>query len=194
MRSLRFLASLSPLWAVLLLAGEAPAAECDSVSFPDSVSAGGGTLALNGLGIRKATMLKVHVYVAGLYLPAASGNAASILGADEPWQLVLHFVRDVDGSDIRDAFQEGFEHSSGAALATLQPRVDALNAMVVDFKEGQQLTFTNMAGKGVTVDVNGAGGGEIDGTDFSAALLSIWIGEKPPNAELRTGLLGGGCG
>ena len=79
-------------------------AECLDVKVPDSVKAGGNDLVLNGLGIRKATFLNVKVYVAGLYLPQKSGDAGKIIGANQPWQLVLRFVRDVDASDIRDAW------------------------------------------------------------------------------------------
>jgi hypothetical protein len=28
----------------------------------------------------------------------------------------------------------------------------------------------------------------------SRALFAIWLGARPPNAELKTGLLGGPCG
>jgi hypothetical protein len=101
------------------------------------VAAAGGTLGLNGLGIRKATMLKVHVYVAGLYLGEKTSEASAILGSDQPWQLALRFVRGVDAGDIRDAFSEGFTHAADGNAESLQPRVDAPNAMVVDFKEGQ---------------------------------------------------------
>jgi hypothetical protein len=178
-----------------LLAPGAPllAAECRDVSFPDSVKAGGADLVLNGLGIRKATFLKVKVYIAGLYLPQKSADAQQILGAAGPWQLVLRFVHDVDASDIRKSFQEGFRNAAGDKLAQLQPRIDTLNARMIDFAEGHSLAFTNDPAKGVAVDVNGAAGDTIEGADFAAALLAIWLGPKPPNAELKSGLLGGKC-
>ncbi len=106
---------------------------------------------------------------------------------------MLRFVRDVDASDIRDAFEEGFKKNSGDKLAALHPRIEALNARMVDFKKGQYLSFANDAAKGVAVDVNGAGGGAIEGADFAAALLSIWLGPEPPNADIKSGLLGGKC-
>ena len=176
--------------------GGAPAlgAECLKVTFSDSAKVAGTDLVLNGLGIRKATILAVKVYVAGLYLPQKSGDAGKIVGAKQPWQLVLRFVHDVDASDMRDAFEEGFKKNAGDKLAALHPRIEALNArMVDDFKKGQYLSFTNDAAKGVTVDVNGAAGTAIEGADFASALLSIWIGHEPPNGDLKSGLLGGQC-
>jgi len=150
-------------------------------------------LVLNGLGLRKATFLAVRVYVAGLYLPQKSRDPREILGRDQPWHLLLHFVRGVGASDIRDAFAEGFKKSAGDRLPALAPRIAALEARMTDFKDGQTLAFTNDPGKGVTVTVNGAAGAPIDGADFASALLGIWLGAEPPNADLKTGLLGGKC-
>jgi hypothetical protein len=188
-QSLAFVALLGPA----ILGAPAFGAECLKVKVPDSVKAGAADLVLNGLGIRKATFLEVKVYVAGLYLPQKSGDAAKIIGANEPWQLVLRFVRDVDASDIRDAWKEGFEKNAGDKLATLQPRIEVLNARMVDFKEGQYLSFTDDPAKGVAVDVNGASGAPIEGADFASALLSVWLGQEPPNEDLKSGLLGGKC-
>ena len=41
---------------------------------PESLALGDQAMTLNGMGIRKATMLKVKVYVAGLYLVGKSGD------------------------------------------------------------------------------------------------------------------------
>ncbi len=186
---LRLIAAL--LWPVIVSA-PALGAECLDVKVPDSAKVGSTDLVLNGLGIRKATLLKVKVYVAGLYLPQKTTDAGQIHG-EHPWRLVLHFVRDVDASDIQDAFNEGFEKTAGDKLAALRPRIDALNAQVVDFKKGQYLSLANDPAEGVAVDVNGAGGNAVKGADFATALLAVWIGAEPPNEELKTGLLGGGC-
>jgi hypothetical protein len=193
MRRAQLLAFVTVVSAPFVLGAPASGAECLAVKVPDSVEAGGAALVLNGLGIRKATFLNVKVYVAGLYLPQKSGDAEKIIGAKQPWQLVLRFVRDVDASDIRDAWEEGFEKNAGDKLATLQPRIKTLNARMVDFKEGQYLSFTDDPAKGVVVDVNGASGAAIEGADFANALLSIWLGREPPNEDLKSGLLGGKC-
>jgi hypothetical protein len=185
--------SLGLLLALSATSAPAFGASCRDVPFPDSAKVGDADLVLNGLGLRKATILRVRVYVAGLYLPRKSGDAGAILGASGRWQLVLRFVRDVDASDIRDAFQEGFEKAAGDKLAALRPRIAALNARMIDFKTGQYLAFTGDPAAGVTVDVNGAGGAAIEGADFAAALLAIWLGPKPPNEDLKSGLLGGAC-
>jgi hypothetical protein len=168
-------------------------AECHDVSFPDSVKAGSTDLVLNGLGIRKATFMKVKVYVAGLYLPQKSADADQILASDQPWQMVLRFLRDVDASDMNDAFDEGFEKVAGDKLDALRPRIETLKSRMVDIKEGHYLSYTYDPAGGLVVDVNGASGAAIEGADFATALLTISIGPEPPNEDLKTGLLGGEC-
>lgn len=185
--------TITALAVSMVLGTPAFSAECIGVMAPDSAKVGGADLALNGMGIRKATILNVKVYVASLYLPAKSMDAGQILGAGQPWQLVLRFVHDVDASDMHDAFDEGFKKAAGDKLAALKPRIETLKAGMADFKEGHHLSFANDPAKGVAVDVNGAGGPEIQGADFSTALLSIWIGAEPPNEDLKAGLLGDKC-
>lgn len=179
--------------AAALSAGTAGAKECSGVSFPDQAQVEGSSLALNGLGLRLATMLKVKVYVAALYVAKPSGDAAAILGASGPTQLTLHFVRDVGAGDLRKGFDEGFEKNAKGQLPALKDRIDQLNGWMGDVKSGQKLTFVFKQGMGVSVDVNGAAKGTIKGDDFARAFLSIWLGD-PPNAEIKTGLLGGACG
>jgi hypothetical protein len=168
--------------------------ECRGVGFEDQVGVDGGALALNGLGLRLATIFKVKVYVAALYLAKTSTDPNAILEANTPSELILHFVRDVDAKDIRGAWSEGFEKNAGDQLPALQPRIGILNGWMADVKSGQRLIFIHKPGTGIEVNVNGAPKGIIKGDDFARAFLSIWLGAKPPNPEVKSGLLGGSCG
>jgi hypothetical protein len=93
---------------------------------------------------------------------------------------------------MRKAFQEGFE-KTGADLTPLRERIDAFTGMLVDFKEDDAVWFTNDPANGVEVVVDGAAKGTVEGADFAAALLAIWLGPEPPNRGLKSGLLGGAC-
>jgi len=188
-RNLLLLATIAALGT-----GIADAKQCQGVNFPDQVQVDGTALALNGLGLRLATMLKVKVYVAALYVAKTSGDANALLGANTPSQLVLQFVRDVDASDLTKAWTEGFEKSAKGQLPALKDRIATLNGWMTEMKTGQRLTFTDKPGTGVEVNVNGAVKGTIKGDDFGKALLAIWLGADPPNSEIKSGLLGGACG
>ncbi len=83
-----------------LAAGVAQGKECKGVAFPDTAQVEGATLTLNGLGLRQATMFKVNVYVAALYVAKTSNDPNVILGAKAPSELILQFVRDVGAADI----------------------------------------------------------------------------------------------
>ena len=65
------------LLALLLMAVSQPllARECQGVNLPDQLQVSGKTLQLNGLGLREATIFKVRVYVAGLYLEQKSTDS-----------------------------------------------------------------------------------------------------------------------
>lgn len=65
-------------------AGAVWAKDCNGVSFPDEAQVAGSALTLNGLGLRQATMLKVNVYVAALYVASVSTDANALLGANTP--------------------------------------------------------------------------------------------------------------
>jgi hypothetical protein len=179
--------------AVALCSGAAGARECRGIAFPDQVQLDGRALSLNGLGLRKATIFKVKVYVAALYLPQPSNSADAILSSNPPAQLILHFVRDVGAGDIRKAWDEGFAKSAAGRLPDLKDRIASLDAWMQDVKTGQRLTFTFKPGDGVEVNLNGVAKGAIKGDDFARALLSIWLGDEPPNPDIKTGLLGGAC-
>lgn len=178
---------------LLAAAAVADARECKGVDFPDHIQVDGTALTLNGLGMRKATFLKVNVYVGALYVTRTSRDPQSLIDPTAPAELILHFVRNVGVSDLRNAWKEGFEKVAKEQMATLGARVNQLNGWMSDIKTGQRLTFVRLPGTGIQVNVNGAVKGTITGDDFSRAFFSIWLGPEPPNAELKSGLLGGAC-
>ena len=179
--------------ASFLVGASASAATCPDVKFPAKVAVAETDLMLNGIGLRKATFLSFKVYVAGLYLSETSDDFEKILAADQSWQLVLHFVRDVDSDDFHDALVDGFENATDGNVEAMRPQIHAINALVPDLKVGDRLTFNHEAGRGISVNFNDSSNSIVDGTDLSATLLTIWLGEDPPNEDLKTGLLGGEC-
>jgi Chalcone isomerase-like len=168
--------------------------KCRDIAFPEHLPVNGSDLTLNGLGVRKATFLKINVYVAALYVTQPARDATPLINSDTPQQLVLHFVRDVGVDDLRKAFAEAFEHNGADQAPGMKERIARLNGWMTDMKTGQRLTFVRLPHAGVQVTVNGAQKGTIEGDDFARAFVSIWLGATPPNPELKSGLLGGECG
>jgi hypothetical protein len=165
----RFLAFVTVVSASLVLGAPVFGAECLKVKVLDSVKASGADLVLNGLGIRKATFMAVKVYVAALYLPQKSRDAGRILGAKQPWQLILRFVRDVGASDIRDAFA-GFR-TPPATSWLLSVRAYTLNARIVTSKRAVRRIQQRSDEGRATGERRGW---ELDrSSDFSTALLDL---------------------
>jgi len=176
-----------------IVAGSAVAKECKGIDFPAQIQVDGGALNLNGLGMRQATVFKVNVYVAALYVAKTSADANAILGQRTPYELILHFVRDVGAGDINKSWGEGIERNAPEQVSALRDRLAMLTGWMTDIKSGQRLQFLFRPGAGLQVSVNGAVRGTITGDDFGRTFLSIWLG-VPPNPEVKAGLLGGACG
>jgi hypothetical protein len=178
------------LSALLVRALPGAAAERLGVALPDTVTVEGRQLQLNGIGVRDATLLKVHVYVAGLYLPTRTSAPEAIIEAQEPKVILLRFVRGVGRKDIVKAWNEGFERNTPAETASLRQRLDLLDAWMGDVAKGQEMSFTYVPGSGVTVAIDGRARGVIPGDDFARALFSVWLGPSPADAGLKDELLG----
>lgn len=177
----------------LAFLGTAAAGECDGVSFPQHLQAGGETLTLNGLGLRKATIFNIKVYVGALYLLQPSADAASILDSRQPAEVQMRFVFRVTAGQLRSAWQEGFRKSAANELPRLQSRITQLNAWMNGARSGQLMTFLRIPGVGIQYSLDGNVVGTIPGDDFARAFLAIWLGSAPPSPQLRAGLLGGPC-
>lgn len=187
--------SLALLVALTLgFTANASAAQCEGVKFSDSATVAGKKLVLNGLGIREATFMQVDVYVAGLYVEKKSKSGKTLMDPKMTKRLVLHFVRDVDRDDVVEAYQESFQKAAGSKYGKHKADLKKLLSWMSAMKEGQNMTYTYVPGKGVTVSVNGKTKGTIEGDEFSQIFFKIWLGPNPPNSGLKTGLLGGECG
>src|SRR4051794_31856801 len=96
------------LFALTAMAG---AAELDGVVMPDTQDVAGHHLVLNGLGLRTYSILRVHVYVAGLYLEHRSADPDAILSSNQLKLLRFVFVRDVDAEDARKSWRVALERN-----------------------------------------------------------------------------------
>jgi chalcone isomerase-like protein len=176
---------------LLTLAMTAPAlaGELVGVTMPDSVSVNGKNLVLNGMGLRRKSIIKV--YVAGLYLPEKMKGGKAIIAADTERRMVMHFVRSVGKDKICNAWHEGLENNSPDASEDVKKKFDTLCGYMEDVSEGGTYVFTYVPGTGTQVEVNGKNKGTIGGKDFADALFRCWIGSNPPSEDFKAGLVAG---
>jgi hypothetical protein len=183
---------LGPIALCLALsAGIALSAELEGVSMPDQVTVDGKQLLLNGMGLREATFLKVDVYVAGLYLETRSSDPQEILDSAQAKRIVMHFVyKKVEQKKIAKGWTEGLEANTGERFARYRAPLERLNGWMEDMVAGDTMMFTAVPGKGLEVVVKDQAKGTIDDEEFAREFWAIWLGANPPNAGLKTGLLG----
>lgn len=87
------------------------------------------------------------------------------------------------------AWLEGFESNSAAEFSALKDRVGTFIGFFGDMHVDDVIELTVEPGVGKTAVLNGTKVGKIDGEDFGAALLRVWLGDHPPDDALKTGML-----
>jgi hypothetical protein len=167
----------------------AAAAEAHGVSLPDAVVVEGRRLALNGMGARTKTFLRIKVYVAGLYLESPTKDAARILATDGPRQIVLRVTHDTPRPRLRQELLDGLQRSTKLTPRTAEERVDQLLAQVPALKEGDVLALTYLPGQGTRVEAAGRSAGLVPGKEFADAIFSVWLGANPLDEDLKRALL-----
>jgi hypothetical protein len=183
--------SIKLLMLVLTLAATpAFALTLEGVNLPDSITVGDAPLTLNGAGVRKRFFVKV--YVGALYLPAQESKVDAILANPGAKSVRLHFLyKEVDAESLTSAWKDGFKNNNTEAeLTALAPRIEQFNGFFRAVKSGETI-FVDLLPTGETrVAINNQPRGSINGADFQEALLKIWLGDKPADADLKRGMLG----
>lgn len=173
---------------MLLSVSFAFAASLAGVTLPDSVSVAGTPLVLNGMGLREKYF--IDIYVGGLYLPHPSQDGAAIIAANQAKRVEMHFVyREVSKEQMIASFQEDFGSQPGYEGAK------AYSAQVISWlpevvKRGDVIAFEYAPEAGLTMLLNGKVLGTVPGSDFAKVVFGIYVGERPPTAALKKGLLG----
>ena len=179
--------------SIAALGASAQAVEVEGVKLDPTAQVAGTALQLNGAGVRTRAIFKV--YVAGLYVPAKATTAAALLSQKGPRRMVITMLRNVDADTFSGALSEGLQKNLSEAQYTgFKAQIDTLTAnfkAAGEAKKGDVIHLEFAPDAGTRVVVNGkAQGNAIAGEEFYAALLRIWLGDKPVDADLKKGLLG----
>ena len=184
----KLLLGIAAFWIMVCLA---EAAEIGGVIVPDTLTVGETQLVLNGAGIRKKFIMKI--YVGALYLKQKTNDFDTILAADEPMAIRMHFIYDgVPKERLIHGWNESFSSSREVDVAGTQNQVDAFNACFTEnAAKNDVYDFVYEPGKGVTVVMQGEVKAVIPGLDFKKGLFSIWLGRNASNESLKEAMLGG---
>lgn len=188
------LAALGAAAAVHAVPGPARAVEIEGMRFDDAARVGGKVLHLNGAALRTGFLTKG--YVAALYLEEKARNAAVVLGTPGAKRLQLRILRETEPPAVVRAIRQGMRDNHSEA------QMQGLAARLVQFErtlgeigtahKGDVINLDFSPQTGTVVAINGTPRGRpIPGEDFYQALLRVFLGERPVDAGVKRGLLGG---
>nr|WP_115706062.1 chalcone isomerase family protein [Cupriavidus taiwanensis] len=188
------LAALGAAAGVHAVPGPARAVEIAGVRFDDAARVGGKELQLNGAALRTGFLTKG--YVAALYLEEKARNAAVVLGTPGAKRLQLRILRETEPPAVVRAIRQGMRDNHSEA------QMQGLAARLVQFErtlgeigtahKGDVINVDFSPQTGTVVAINGTPRGRpIPGEDFYQALLRVFLGERPVDAGVKRGLLGG---
>lgn len=175
------------LTLVASLAAPARGMEIEGVRFPAEIHVRGVSLALNNAALLRYRIF-IKAYVAALYLAEAT-RPEEVL-TDVAKRLEIEYFWAISAPDFAMATDKGIAANVDAATSErLRPRITQMNALYRDVKPGDRYALTYVPGAGTELSLNGRPLGTIEGSDFAAALFSIWLGKNALDVSLRDRLL-----
>lgn len=163
------------------------AAEIEGVEFADRYEWNDTPLILNGVGLLRYRVL-IKGYVAALYL-GERVEPDRVLDA-VPRRLEIEYFWSISADAFSEAMREGVARNVDAqTFERLREPMRRLGALYEDVEPGDRYALTYIPGIGTELALNGEPRGVVEGDQFSAALFSIWVGERALDASLRQSLL-----
>ena len=178
--------------AMMCTVSAALALEMNGVQVPDTTKVGTADLVLNGAGVRTRAIFKV--YVGALYLPEKKTAAADVIAQKGAKRVAMHLLRDLSAEQVAGALDSMGDNLGEAERERLKPQIAELKATmeaVGEAREKSVITIDFVPGSGTRIALNGVQKGKtIAGDELYGALLRIWVGDKPVDRDLKSGMLG----
>jgi len=179
--------------ALGIVPARAQVREVEGFRFDSTLRLGGADLQLNGVGVRRRFFLPI--YVAGLYVPQRSTDPEVLLNQRGPRRMSMRFVRDVEAGLFMNSLEVGMrKHYSAEQLAAWQDQWRTLTSVIGNIvlaRRADHVTWDFTPDTGARVMQNSVPIlPTMRGEDFYNAVLRVWLGPQPADAELKKGLLG----
>src|SRR5450631_1704192 len=158
------------------------------VKFANAVQVAGARLQINGAGIRYKLMFKV--YAAALYLTQKATTAEGVLAAPGPRRLQIVMLREIDAEELGKLFTKGMEQNApreefSKSIAGIL-RMSEIFSSRRRLLSGESFAVEWLPGAGTQISINGRSAGDpIREPEFYAALMKIWLGKSPADAQLK---------
>lgn len=192
-RRLAVLAFTSVALALPLGAHAADTIDVGGIKMDTTAQVGGAKLQLNGSGVRYKAIFKV--YSAGLYLNAKATTPEAVLSNTGPRRMHIVMLREIDANELGKLFTKSMEqNASREEFSKIIPGVIKMGEIFAARKKlgaGDHFSIDYVPGQGTSIVVLGKPAAEpIKEPEFFAALMKIWLGKVPADAQLKDALLG----
>ena len=163
------------------------------VKLETTTTLGNAKLQLNGAGVRYKAVFKV--YAAGLYLGAKASTPEAVLAATGPRRMHIVMLREIDANELGKLFTKSMEqNTSREEFSKVIPGVIKMSEIFSQRKKlaaGEYFSIDYTPGVGTSIVVVGKPAAEpIKEPEFFNALMKIWLGKVPADAQLKDALLG----
>lgn len=180
-------------WAVNPARAQEQGRAVEGFRFDAAIRLGGADLVLNGVGVRRRFF--IPVYVGALYVPQKSSDPEVLLSQRGPRRMSLRFVRDVEAELFMNSLDAGMrKHYTPQQLEAWTPQWRTLTtviANVVIARRADHVTWDYTPETGARVMQNSVPIiPSMPGEDFYNAVLRVWLGPQPADADMKRGLLG----
>jgi hypothetical protein len=192
MRTFLCVSALAAL-LTLPLASAAQTTDVSGVKFANTIQVGNSKLQMNGAGVRYKVVFKV--YAAALYLAEKAATPEAALAAPGPRHLQIVMLREIDANELGKLFTKGMEqNASRDEFSKSIPGILRMSDIFSSRKmlaAGESFAIDWLPGTGTVISVNGKPEGQpIKEPEFYSALMKIWFGKSPADAQLKDALLG----
>jgi Chalcone isomerase-like len=192
-RQLMMIAGLVAMSLAFSSAAQAQTTDVAGVKYDNSLQLANSRLQLNGAGIRYKAIFKV--YTAGLYLSGKASTTEAVLAAPGPKRLHIVMLREIDGNELGKLFTRGMEQNAPREeFSKSIPgilRISEIFSLRKKLLPGEHFSIDWIPGLGTQPYVMGKPAGEpIKEPEFFTAMMKIWLGPSPADAQLKEALLG----
>jgi len=192
-RRLFVLAFTAASLALPLASQAADTIDVGGVKLDTTAQVGGAKLQLNGSGVRYKAIFKV--YSAGLYLNAKATTPEQVLSNTGPRRMHIVMLREIDANELGKLFTKSMEqNASREEFSKIIPGVIKMGEIFAARKKlnaGEYFSIDYIPGQGTSIVVMGKPAAEpIKEPEFFTALMKIWLGKSPADAQLKDALLG----
>lgn len=166
--------------------------EVGGVKYDNTVTLANAKLQLNGAGVRYKF---VKVYTAGLYLGAKATTPEAAIAAPGPRRMHIVMLREINADELGRLFTKGMEqNASREEFSKVIPGVIKMGEIFAARRKlasGDYFYIDYVPGVGSSIVINGKPASEpIKEPEFFQALMKIWLGKSPADAQLKDALLG----